>query len=231
MLFSLETYRQQLNEFAQPINEFEARQNPRSQRRLRDLKHSCSLLADGFDQFDQLISRYVGDVPVISRSSDAADCYRFLQWLESRSDLTEEQRDFIVHQQSHQAVEFVALKQRLAHLRFQELLKTRTPFNPHSAEHLSQVLHLNPIHVWASFETRALLDDEQPIPATVLFYYSRDGVQMRVISEAERELIRELEQHPQQLRALIRQCPKEEREPLLQIISKLLEAELIALSH
>src|SRR5690606_8627024 len=98
-----------------------------------------------------------------------ADADRFLDWLERHADLDDEQRDFVAALRGRRAVEFVAVKQRLAHARFQDLLR-------HTNTRLDQLetngrltIYLNPIHVWSQFETRALLNDDAEIPATVLF--------------------------------------------------------------
>lgn len=199
--------------------------------RSRDLKDACSLLADGFEEFDEFIEAYIRQVPLRARDSEARDCDRFLFWLEEQVELTREQRDFITQQQSRYAVEFVALKQRIAHHRFQEMVRGNSSFNGHSASHLSQNIHLNPVHVWATYESHVFLDDEAEVPATVLFYATSSGIATAVIEDAVRRLIRELEQGPQKLRTLVKQTPKSERDALLASIAQLVQLELIALAN
>ncbi len=202
-----------------------------SSRRLHELKNACALLADGFNEFDGMIETYVQEVPLQVRDSESRDCDRFLLWLERSVDLSDEQRDFIINQQSRHAVEFVALKQRIAHMRFQEMARGGEAIDAKSAKSLSQYVHLNPVHVWATFETHAFLDEETPVPATVLFYPANDEICTEVVGEGAKTFLRGLERGPQKLRTLIRQTPKSDRESLLETINQLVNQRVIAIAN
>ncbi|WP_197442201.1 hypothetical protein [Thalassoglobus polymorphus] len=199
-------------------------------KRLNELKDACALLADGLSGFDELIEKYVQVEKRNRRDTPNRDCERFLEWLESKVQLTDQQRDMIVNQQSRHAVEFVALKQRIAHLRYEEMLSNSQPFQKHSAQHLGELVYLNPVHVWATFDTHAFIEDESPIPATVLFYPAAGSVRTAVIDEQSEQIIRELEQGPQKLRTLLKQTPKEERETFLEAIQRLVSLKILALA-
>lgn len=161
--------------------------------RFTRLQSSCALLADGFDELDEFINEYVRDVPLSAYDTDSADAERFLDWLADRTDLTDEQQDYVTSQRSRYAVEFVAVKQRLAHVRFQRLLSASASRHDELLSNRRLMLHLNPIHVWATFETRVLLDNEVSIPAPVLFYAVGREVRSAVIEPYAGVLLRDLE--------------------------------------
>lgn len=200
------------------------------QQRFEQLKASCPALADGFEGFDFLIAVYLRECPRRPGDSETCDCNRFLRWLDEQVDLTDSQRDLVVDQLSRNAVEFVALKQKLAHVRFQQLLSASEPMSPESARHLSQFVYLHPIHVWATYESQALLDEDTNTPATVLFFPFEHQIRTVVLSDSQRALIRELEQGPQTVRSLLRSTPKADREQLLADLAKFVEMKLIALA-
>jgi hypothetical protein len=208
-----------------------ADQQTTSSHRMDELKNSCALLADGFNEFDDMIETYVQEVPLQVRDSESRDCDRFLLWLEQCVELSDEQRDFIINQQSRHAVEFVALKQRIAHSRFQEMARDGVAIDAKSAKHLANYVHLNPVHVWATFETHAFLDEETPVPATVLFYPANDEICTAVVSEGTKTFLRNLERGPLKLKTLIRQTPKSDRESLLVMINQLIKQRVIAIAN
>jgi hypothetical protein len=161
--------------------------------RLRRLYSACELLADGYDGLDEQIAAYVACTPMPSGDIHCADADRFLDWLQEHAELNDEQSDFVAALRGRRAVEFVAVRQRLAHARFQELLR-------HTNTRLDQLetngkltVYFNPIHVWSQFETRALLDDDADIPATVLFVPCGSEVRTIVVEPAARRLIDHLE--------------------------------------
>jgi len=201
-----------------------------SSRRLDEIKNVCALLADGLNEFDNMIETYVREIPLRVRDSGSRDCDRFLMWLEERVELSDEQRDFIVNQQSRHAVEFVALKQRIAHTRFQEMARGCETIDAKSSKHLAKYVHLNPVHVWATFETHAFLDEETPVPATVLFYPADDEICTTVVTDGVKSLLRNLERGPQTLKTLIRQTPKLDRESILETINQLMTRGVIAIA-
>lgn len=197
-------------------------------RRVNDIKDACATLADDFQEFSGLLESYLTEVPSRASDTDRSDCERFLNWLESRSEMNDEQRDMIVDQQSRHAVEFIALQKRIAHQRFLRLLNESGPFDKNSAKHLSESVHLNPVHVWATFETQALLDGHTPVPATVLFYSTEEEVLTVVVDSRTVSLLKNLGHGPLKLRTLVRQTPKAERDSMLETIQQLVQLKVVA---
>src|SRR5690606_31245511 len=91
--------------------------------RLRRLYSACELLADGYDGLDEQIAAYVASTPLPSGDIHCADADRFLDWRQEHAGLNDEQSGFVAALRGRGAVEFVAGRQRLAHARFQELLR------------------------------------------------------------------------------------------------------------
>lgn len=196
--------------------------------RLAQLRGACELLADGFDGLDSLIAEYVchtrGD-----RRTLSADVDRFLDWLQSHTDVGEEHRDLVAALRGRNAVELIAVRQRLAHVRFQELL-IRTPANVFRlGTDAGLAIHLNPIHVWSQFETRALLDDEADVPATVLFFPVGESVRTIVVEPEIEALVQELKNAgPTTLCELMRRTPRHLRDACGHAIRKLAATGMIA---
>lgn len=163
-------------------------------KRYEKLQTACEMLADGLEELDQHIEEYIKQVPLAAYDSGAADAERFLVWLNEHADLTDEQEDYVRCQRGRHAVEFVAVKQRLAHVRFQELLSMNERLLPELETNGRLTVHLNPIHVWSRFETKALLGDDDAAPATVLFFPVGQDIRTAVIEPDCEELIRLLEQ-------------------------------------
>lgn len=199
--------------------------------RLRRLHSACELLADGFDGLDEQIAAYVSCTPMPPGDIRCADADRFLDWLQQHAELDDEQRDFVAALRGRRAVEFVAVKQRLAHARFQDLLR-------HTDTRLDQLetngrlrVYLNPIHVWSQFETRALLDDDTEIPATVLFVPCGSDVRTIVVEPAAKQLIDDLEAGgPARVKDLLRRAGRDQRQGCLEVIRQLAAVGVIALA-
>lgn len=223
------------------------------QQRALGLKGACELLADGFDDLDRYIADYIHEVPLQVGGGKAEDVERFLQWLARRDDVSEEQRDFIVCQRARQAVEFVALARRLAHARFQLLLKSscvasvpdtrpvpdlterwrKRPGYSHLREELELnrrlTVHLNPVHVWATLETPALLEEGEPVPATVLFFPVGDEVRSAVVDEEVQQLVQALAHGPRRVKQ-IAQRTELPVEIVIDLLTELAELGLVGLS-
>jgi len=199
--------------------------------RRRTLFDACDLLADGFDELEGLIAEYVRSVPITPRDAGDADAERFLQWLSEQDDLTDEQRDYVACQQGYRAVEFVALAQRLAHARFQERLSLNELNLPRLDRRSQLNVTLNPIHVWAVFETRALIDDDEPLPASVLFFPVGHEIRTVVVDTPAEELIRFLaDSGTIRTRSLFRHWPTAERTELVAMLRELAAVGLITLT-
>lgn len=200
------------------------------ERRLESLQEACRILADGFEDLDESIARYLADASRSAYECEADDVENFLQWLAEQEDLTPEERDHVACQKSQQAVERVVLRRRLAHLRFQEMLQT--PRQPEHGEQRPQCLvHLNPVHVWATFESHALIADDADLPATVVVFPVGATTRSLVVDSVMAYLIRKLEHYgPLPLQHLLRAAQSGGREALHSRIVRLTELGLLALA-
>jgi hypothetical protein len=161
-------------------------------KRFQKLTDQLELLADSLDDLEELIVRYVRTVPLAAYDTGCTDAERFLLWLPEQRELTPAQRDLVACQRSRHAVEFAGRKQRLAHVRFQELASMAEPLSAEWGTNPELRIALNPIHVWATFETTALLDEDTDVPASVLFFAVRNEVRTAVLEADGRELVRAL---------------------------------------
>jgi hypothetical protein len=199
--------------------------------RLQQLSTACELLADGFEGLDEQIARYVACHPAPPRGASGADVDNFLDWLELHEELSDEQQDFVAALRGRHAVELVAVRQRLAHARFQGLLAGSAAKVAELEASDRLCVELNPTHVWSQFETHALLDEDADIPATVLFVCSTRGVRTVVIEEEAEEILRRLETRGS-LRVcdLLRGLGRVRCDRGLALLRQLTEVEAIALS-
>jgi hypothetical protein len=91
-------------------------------------------------------------------------------------------------------------------------------------------IHLNPVHVWSRFETKALLGDDDAAPATVLFYPVGNDIRTAVIEAECEQLIHLLEQHGvMRIKDLKKLFPAEEHGSLVALLKDLAEMGMIAL--
>jgi hypothetical protein len=188
------------------------------------------MLADGMDDLEELIVEYVRTVPLTARDSGRADAERFLGWLDRHETLSAEHRDYVRCQQSRNVVEFVAVMRRLAHVRFQELLSMNERLLAELETNPRLVVHLNPIHVWSRFETRALLDEEDSVPASVLFFPVGSEIRTVAIEPEAEELVQTLERAgATRVKDLKKLWPKEEHAVLRELLIELAEMGVVAL--
>ncbi len=162
------------------------------EQRTKHLRQSCELLSASFDKLDSLMEEYLQEVPFSPRDTDRSDANRFLRWISSVTKITAEQQDLITCLKSRFAVEFISFKRRLAFHRFQELTARSERFIQQVTLDDKATLHLNPLHVWATFETHVLLDEKASVPATVLFYPNAQGVQTTVLGVAALAVVKRL---------------------------------------
>ncbi len=246
--YSLEAYREQIRHYAQTMAL--GRTDAASQgleagmvadrvgmftdgnlyKRYEKLQNACELLADGLDELQDLVKQYIKEVPLAAYDTGNTDAERFLIWLDKHAELTDEQQDYVRCQRSRHAVEFVAMKQRLAHVRFQELLSMNEQLAPELDTNGKLTIHLNPVHVWSRFETKALLGDDAAAPATVLFYPVGNDIRTAVIEPECEQLIHMLEQHGvMRMKDLKKLIPQSEHAELIGLLRDLADMGMIAL--
>jgi hypothetical protein len=152
-------------------------------KRYQKLADECESLMDAFDDLDEVIVDYVKTIPLAAYDTGCSDAEHFLRYLESRRSLTPEQKDLVTCQQGRYALEFLAMERRLEHVRFQEMSGLAESLAEEWGSNPDLWVHLNPLRVWATFQTNVLLDEDDPVPATVLFYPVREDIRTAVLEE------------------------------------------------
>lgn len=155
------------------------------------LLQSLEFLAGTFDDFEGLVSAYVGAVPAPAYYT-SADGERFLSWLEGAAAPTARQRDYIACVRGRLAVEAAARADRAGHLRFQELRDSAARRAADLDSRSVWRVYLNPSRAWSRFTTPALLDDSATLPADVLFFAAGDTIRTAVLEARGRALVEAL---------------------------------------
>ncbi|MBI5761273.1 MAG: hypothetical protein HZA46_22405 [Planctomycetales bacterium] len=161
-------------------------------KRFEKLQVQLEFVQPAFDEFESLLETYIHEQPLAAYDTGTSDGDRFLAWLESHRELTPAQCDFVVCQRSRHAVEDTGRRNRLGHIRFQELTSLTSELAGELDSNPNLQIHLNPIHVWGCFETRVFLDDDAEPPADVLFYASSNEVRTAVLEPDGHQLVHEL---------------------------------------
>ncbi len=162
------------------------------EKRFEKVQKQLEFVAEGFDQFDDLIVEYIRACPSAAYDSGASDGERMLVWLTETCAPTDEQLDYIECQRARHTIEDLARKNRLKHVRFQELYSLTEQYAEELSANRQLRVYLNPIRTWAQFISSALLDDETLPPANVLFFAVRDEVTTAVLELEGQALINEL---------------------------------------
>ncbi len=161
-------------------------------KRFEKLQIQLKFVAEGFDGFDDLIVEFLRARPLASYDTAASDGERMLVWLAETKSLTLEQLDHVACQRARHAVEELARKHRLPHVRFQELASLAEVYRDQLATDERLKIHLNPVRTWARFVSPALLEDETAPPANVLFFPVREEIATAVLELEGQALVNEL---------------------------------------
>ncbi len=162
-------------------------------KRFEKLQRQLEFVKPAFEDFDDLLVAFIRELPLAAYDTGTSDGDRFLEWLELGQKLTPEQHDFVACQRSRHAVEDEGRRNRLGHVRFQELVSMANELAGELGSNRNLQIHLNPIRVWGRFETAALLDENSDPPADVLFYASGNEVRTAVLEPEGLALVHELE--------------------------------------
>lgn len=164
-------------------------------KRFEKVLDQVELLKAAFDNLDDLVHEYILEVALAAYDTGCSDGDRFLRWLKLTHVTTPEQEDHIACQLARHEVENVARKNRLGHIRFQELcsmterLTSELPTNPMLR------IHLNPIRTWATFQTSVLLDEDATTPADVLFFANGHQIRTSAFEDAGKSFVETLASH------------------------------------
>jgi hypothetical protein len=156
------------------------------------LRKYLEFVSDAFEDIGELLWDYVNEVPLAALDTVSEDADRFLHWLQGTSELTPVQEDFVRCQRARFAIETRASKKRTCHLRFQELWRAAGPLAGELDRRTDLHVHLNPIRARTRLKTPALLDDETPPPADVLFFAMGTGIRTAALDGRGLALVREL---------------------------------------
>ena len=162
------------------------------EKRFDKLQVQLESVADVFEDFESLIIEYVRDNKSAAFDNVTSDAERMLVWLAQTQSPSAEQLDMIACQRARHEVENVGRKNRLKHIRFQELIGLTEQFLPELETNAQLRIHLNPIRSWSRFHTTALLDDESTTPADVLFFAVGAEIHTAVLELEGQALINEL---------------------------------------
>lgn len=164
-------------------------------KRFEKVLDQAELLKATFDNLDDLVSEYIREVPLAAYDTGCSDGDRFLRWIALTQMTSAEQQDHIACQLARHEVENVARKNRLGHVRFQELrsmtdqLTAELPTNPKLR------IHLNPIRTWATFQTNVLLDEDATAPADVLFFANGHQIRTSAFEDDGKYFVETLASH------------------------------------
>lgn len=161
-------------------------------KRREKLRSQVAFVAEAFGDFEDLIIGYLRQGPMAAYGNAADDGERFLRWVERIPSLTPEQRDYVACQRARHAVEAEGRRNRLGHLRFQELWSTAGQLGGMLGSEPRLRIHLNPIRGWSRFATSALLGEGADVPADVIFFAVRSEVGTAVLEPVGRAMIEEL---------------------------------------
>jgi hypothetical protein len=151
-----------------------------------------NLIGAAFDDAGHSDMELVHAVPQIAGDDNASEGAGDLQWLERMRPLSREQRDYLLCQRARDAVRAMAIENRTAHLRFQELLGMADQFVNELGTNPTLRIRLNPIRIWRQLESRSLVGDDSETPADVLFYPVKESIQAAVLRPVALERIRPL---------------------------------------
>ncbi len=162
-------------------------------KRYQKLMDECEPMMDAFDDLEEVIVDYVKTVPLTAYDTGCSDAERFLRYLESRGPLTPEQEDHVTCQKGRYAIESLAMDRRLEHVRFQEMSGLVESLAEEWGSNPDLWVHLNPLRVWAEFQTNVLLDEDDETPATVVFFPVGNDIRTAVLDEDGIAAVRMLE--------------------------------------
>ncbi len=164
-------------------------------KRFEKVLDQVGLLTSAFEPLEDLIDEYIHEVPLAAYDTGCSDGDRFLRWLRLTHVTTPEQQDHINCQLARHEVEAIARKNRLGHLRFQELWSTVTTLCHDLNANSNLRILLNPIRAWATFQTNVLLGHDTDAPADVLFFACGSQIRTSVFEEIGQQYLKALASH------------------------------------
>ena len=163
-------------------------------KRADKLSDQLEMFEDDFDELPKLIGRYIREIPLAAYDTGSSDADHFVRWLPVVMELTPEQRDLTLVIRSRFAVEEAGRRNRLGHVRFQELVSLNDRLIPELETNPNIRIHLNPIRTRAVFEAGLLIGEEESSEGgvEVLFFAFQSEVRTVVLEPDGRSLVQTL---------------------------------------
>jgi hypothetical protein len=162
------------------------------QKRLDKLHRQMEFVSSVLPKLAKWEAAYIDQCPLAAYDVAGTDAWRFLKWLMRRIQLTPMQRDYVRCQGARVRVEMLVRRSRLAYLRFNEISSV-SPSLVGLLDRQSDIrMYLNPIRVRARLETRALLDEEDAVPASLTFFPVDGTIRTVSLNRAARRLMAQL---------------------------------------
>jgi len=162
------------------------------EKRFDKLKDQLELLEDEIPELETLIEDYVLNQPLQAYDTGTSDTSSFMKWLSGRQALTPEQRDLTIVIRSRTAILEIGRRNRMAHVRFQELRSLVADLARELGENPSLRILLNPVCLWVAFESSLLLEDDADgvnPGGEALFYAYENEVRTAVLEDAARTVM------------------------------------------
>jgi hypothetical protein len=163
------------------------------EKRFDKLKDQLELLEEEIDELDTFINDYIESVPLQAYDTGSSDTSNFVEWLGQQIELTPEQRDLTVVIRSRNATEEIGRRNRMAHVQFQEIRSLVDELARELGANSSLRIRLNPVRLWAVFESSMFAEDEDSIgEIEVLFYAYENEVRTAMLEPEARSVLRTL---------------------------------------
>ncbi|WP_437186955.1 hypothetical protein SH668x_000328 [Planctomicrobium sp. SH668] len=193
-----------------------------------NLRHAAhEILDERFNELDEYLQEYILNYPLVSRPAD--DVSQFVNWLRRKREIAPEQRDALVCMYSRRAVEITVLQRRLAHARFAFRSQTSPTHLETAPERSRAEVFLNPVHVWATLETGAMVPEYTKLPATILFFQLENEVRTVVLDAEAEHLLRYLDGKSIRLGTLFRKVKGYQYDRMVTMLRSLVSQGIIAI--
>lgn len=185
-------------------------------------------LPEGRECWEGWIEEYLRASAAAEPLPPDEEAERFLLWLADSPPAVRDGRSAAAARDDWSTSERVALRQRLAHGRFQQRWRASLRRLPRLSPRSRWVATLNPIHVWATFAGPRRPGEAAPAAADVLFFPVGDEIRSVRLGLDAASVLRRLEHRGRTVRQLVRSAPDLTPEEGLELLRELCRAGAIA---
>ena len=179
------------------------------EKRRDKLLDQLDLLQDVIDGLEYLVREYMGMMAPPAYDLGTADEMQFLDWFDALEEMSPELRDTVECLRSRFHLEGLARTNRVKHIRFQEMSSLFQSLFPRALRQPRYRLHLNPLRVWSRFTSWAFLEEDDELPAAIVYHAVGTEIRTIALDEMGRDFVRLLEEHePCSILELQRACPE-----------------------